>query len=250
MTGWITQRLDRAALRRWTRAARDVPARDLARLAVEAAEARRLRDRLDAVIHAAGRRLAAPVPPPARDDGADVVWRPAAWAGPLPQPGRVAPPTGTRIADDLALFHDCARPEIVVRQRPGDTGPGAAPFGLVMEVFGFDGSYLSLAQDLPAEAVRGLGRDHLVALEMTVARDRPQALFARLNLRHGPNTDQIVLDLPTGEERISVEFDLAYTEFDAGRLEAAWIDLIFDDPRMTCVHLRDLTLARLPRAAF
>ena len=51
-----------------------------------------------------------------------------------------------------------------------------------------------------------------------------------------------------GQESISVEFDLAYSKLNEKRIEAAWIDLIFEGPEMNQVVLRDLTFSRSPRA--
>ena len=45
-----------------------------------------------------------------------------------------------------------------------------------------------------------------------------------------------------------VEFDLAYSNMNERRVEAAWIDLIFEGPEMNQIVLRDLTFSRRPRA--
>ncbi|MEM6564948.1 MAG: DUF6478 family protein, partial [Pseudomonadota bacterium] len=44
------------------------------------------------------------------------------------------------------------------------------------------------------------------------------------------------------------EFDLAYANVNEKRIEKAWLDLIFENPRMNQVTLRDLTFSRRPRA--
>ena len=44
-----------------------------------------------------------------------------------------------------------------------------------------------------------------------------------------------------------VEFDLAYSQLNEKRIERAWIDLIFENPQMSQVILRDLTFGRRPR---
>lgn len=74
-------------------------------------------------------------------------------------------------------------------------------------------------------------------------------MFARLNVKHGPNTEQIVREIPLGGSiETWVEFDLAYTKLNEKRVESAWIDLIFEGPQMNEVILRDLNLPRHPRA--
>ena len=72
-----------------------------------------------------------------------------------------------------------------------------APFGLRMDVFSFDGSFLSLVLDLPFEAVDGLTRRHLIRVDTIVEMEKPLEIFARLNIKHGPNTEQLVRELPT-----------------------------------------------------
>ena len=80
--------------------------------------------------------------------------------------------------------------------------------------------------------------------------EKPLEIFARLNIKHGPNTEQIVRELPLHEEDIMVEFDLAYTKLNERRVERLWMDLIFEGPQMNQVILRDLTFSRRPRADF
>ena len=123
-----------------------------------------------------------------------------------------------------------------------------APFGLRMDVFNFDGSFLSLVVNLPESAVSGLQRRHLVRMTAVVETERPLEIFARLNIRHGPNTEQLVRELPLGQGEIVVEFDLAYSNLNEKRVEKAWVDLIFEQPSMNQVILRDVTFSRRPRA--
>jgi hypothetical protein len=78
--------------------------------------------------------------------------------------------------------------------------------------------------------------------------EHPIEIFARLNVKHGPNTEQIVRELPLNEEEIVVEFDLAYTKLNENRIEKIWLDLIFEGPEMNQVILRDLTFSRRKRA--
>ncbi len=117
-----------------------------------------------------------------------------------------------------------------------------------MDVFRFDGSFLSLAIDLPDDAVQGLKLRHLIRLTMIVEMEKPLEIFARLNVKHGPNLEQIVRELPLADQEVMVEFDLAYTRMNEKRVEKLWIDLIFEGPEMNQIILRDVTLTRRPRA--
>src|SRR5690606_29488223 len=112
----------------------------------------------------------------------------------------------------------------------------------------FDGSFLSLAVDLPDAAVDGLRRTHVLRMDVIVEMEQPLEIFARLNIRHGPNTEQIVRELPLSEAHIRAEFDLAYANLNEKRIESAWVDIIFEGPEMNQVNLRDLTFSRRPRA--
>ena len=51
-----------------------------------------------------------------------------------------------------------------------------------------------------------------------------------------------------GRSTVRVEFDLAYTKLNEKRVDRMWLDLIFDNPGMNEVILRDLTFSRRPRA--
>lgn len=247
--------LDRAAVARWTRAGRQVSSAELSVLRRDLAQAHVLRHRLEEFLAAGEDRLALPrigSQAFARPAGTDWAWRPRLWRGPLGRKGVAAVETRTRIGDEATLFHDCAVSEITLRQIRNSREADLAPFGLRFDVFRFDGTYLALAIDLPPAACAGLGRRHLVRLGVGVEMEKPLEIFARLNIRHGPNTEQIVrelpLHLPPPHDDVGVEFDLAYTRLNEKRVERMWLDLILEGPQMNQVTLRDLTFARYPRA--
>ncbi|WP_428927059.1 DUF6478 family protein [Marinibacterium sp. SX1] len=252
MSSYLDRVNFRRAVRRWRRLARAATDVDLPELRHQRGEARQLRMHLDRLIHVADGRLTMPgigtnaFP---RPHGTDWAWRPEAWRGPLGRPGMAAVETKTMFGAQLTLFHDCARSELTLRQLRNHRPEDLAPFGLRMDVLGFDGSFLSLVVDLPDEAVQGLTRNNLVRLNTVIEMERPIEIFARLNVQHGPNTEQIVRELPLHEDEVMVEFDLAYSKLNEKRVERAWVDLIFEGPEMNQVVLRDLTFARLPRAS-
>ena len=213
--------------------------------------ARAARRQLDRVIHVAEHRLALPVIGSnalRKPMGSDWVWRPDLWKGEIPVPGFSSVPSKQPVCEGATLFHDCRRSELTVRQVRNTREADLAPFGLRMDVFRFDGSFLSLVLDLPSESVQGLRLRHLIRLDVIVEMEKPLEIFARLNVRHGPNVEQIVRELPLAEEEVMVEFDLAYTKMSEKRVEKMWIDLIFEGPKMNQIILRDVTLSRRPRA--
>ncbi|WP_171054650.1 DUF6478 family protein [Roseovarius arcticus] len=247
---WIVHR---RGVRRWTHAARRAPDMPLAELRQQRGMARKLLYSLNEMTAIADNRLALPMigsnafPKP---HGTDWAWRPALWNLPLASPGISSAPSKSKLGEELTLFHDCARSELTLRQIRNMREADLAPYGLRMDVFAFDGSFLSVVLDLPHGAVDGLKKRHLVRMSTIVELEKPLEIFARLNIKHGPNTEQIVRELPLHEDEIVVEFDLAYSNLNEKRIERAWVDLIFENPEMSQVVLRDLTFSRRPRAEF
>jgi|TARA_B110000902_G_C14268795_1_gene572368 hypothetical protein len=239
-------------MRLWARAARLASETKLSKLRQLRNSARLLRTHLNRLIHKADERLALPVigsnsfP---RPHNADWAWRPKLWRGPLSSPGMSSVQTKSTLGDETTLFHDCSLSEITLRQLRNRHEEDLAPYGIRLDVFKFDGSFLSLVIDMPSGATNGLKRNHLLRMNCIVEMEKPLEIFARLNIKHGPNTEQIVRELPLHEVDVMVEFDLAYSTLNEKRVEKAWIDLIFEGPEMNQVILRDLTFTRRPRAA-
>ncbi|MRU14993.1 hypothetical protein FDP25_06075 [Roseovarius sp. A21] len=244
---------DRRGVRRWKRAAQAVHGMRISQLRSERARARKLRYWLNELISVADNRLALPMIGSntfSKPHGTDWAWRPALWREPLPVPGMSSVQSKSTLGREVTLFHDCQHSELTLRQLRNQREADLAPFGLRMDVFSFDGSFLSLVLNLPPEAVQGLTRRHLLRMDTIVEMEKPLEIFARLNIKHGPNTEQIVRELPLHSDEIMVEFDLAYSNLNEKRIERAWIDLIFENPQMSQVVLRDLTFSRRPRAEF
>lgn len=247
----IDRLIHRGALRRWRRLADFAVGLDLESLRRYRSQAWALRRNLDRVIHLAEHRLALPVMGSnalRRPMGSDWVWRPMLWKGPIPVPGYSSVPGKAAICDGTTIFHDCRRSELTVRQIRNTREADLAPFGARMDVFRFDGSFLSLVIELPEEAITNLRLNHLIRLDVIVEMEKPLEIFARLNIKHGPNVEQMVTAIPADGRDKLVEFDLAYAKVDEQRIERAWLDLIFNDTAMTRMTLRDLVASRRPRA--
>ncbi|KUJ76439.1 hypothetical protein AVO45_11620 [Ruegeria marisrubri] len=253
MNGLSDRLLHALALRKWRRAACRAETETLAELRMQRNRARVLRGHLDRLIHVADGRLSRPRMGSAnfpRPLGTDWSWRPDLWRGPLPGAGLASAPNKAPVDDEVTLFHDCDKRDISLRQTRNTRDDDLAPFAVCMDVFGFDGSFLSLSVDLPREAGSGLTKSHLMRLDTSIETERPLGISARLNIQHGPNTEHIVRDLPADSEARSVEFDLAYARVNEKRIEKIWLDLIFDAPEMNRMVVRDLTLCRHYRADF
>jgi len=243
--------IHRRALRRWSQAARAASEVDLPTLKSLRQEARQFRRRIDRLIHVADSRLALPMmgsnamQKPLHCDWA---YRPEIWRGPVSPVGLASVETKTPFGAEATVFHDCAISELTLRQLRNTREEDLAPFGLRMDVFRFDGSFLSLVLELPPEAVENLKRKHLIRMQAVVETEKPLEIFARLNIRHGPNSENLVRELPLGSDDVMVEFDLAYTKMNEKRVEKLWVDLIFEGPEMNQILLRDVTFSRRPRA--
>ncbi|WP_371169557.1 DUF6478 family protein [Aliiroseovarius sp. 2305UL8-7] len=253
VNGILDKWLQWRVVRRWQAAARDADKMDIATLRGLRGSARQMRQILDRVLHVADSRLTLPM------IGADAIqkplhsdWaaRPELWRGQLSPPGRSSVESKTAFGREVTVFHDCQVSELTVRQIRNTRESDLAPFGLRMDVFGFDGSFLSLVIELPFAAVDGLKRSHMIRLTAIIEMEKPLEAFARLNVLNGPNTEQIVRELPVGDGDSVVEFDLAFTQLNEKRVERMWIDLVFENPEMSQVILRDITLSRRPRAEF
>jgi hypothetical protein len=249
--GAIEWLLHQRTLLRWSGAVRAAPTAELATLRAQRQKARSLRYKLDELMHVADMRLGLPrigstaFP---RPGGTDWSWRPQLWRGPLAQKGMAAVESKTQLGEEVTVFHDCRITELSLRQVRNIREEDIAPFALRMDVFRFDGSFLSLVLDLPETACQGLKKRHLVRLDALVDMEKPLEIFARLNIKHGPNTEQIVRELPLNDKEVFVEFDLAYTKLNEKRVDRMWVDLIFEGPQMNQVTLRDITFSRYPRA--
>ncbi len=255
MAGGLRKFLDqinqRLSLRRWSIAAEAAKTAPLGQLRMAAAQAWALRNRLDRVIHQAEHRLSLPLIGSnviRRPIGTDWAWRPDIWLGPMSKMGYASVPNRTQISPGTTIYHDCKRSELTARQIRNTREADIAPFGFRLDVFRFDGSFLSLALDFPPEATIGLKQKHIIRIDLIVEREKPLEIFARLNIKHGPNMETIVREMPLDQDEVMVEFDLGYSKINEKRVEKIWIDLIFEGPEMNQIILRDLTFTRRPRA--
>jgi len=250
-TDSLTDRLaERRVLKFWKRAAGQADSAETEALRGLRARARRLRAELDRVIRVTDARLARPYlgsNAMAPAFGTDWQWRPEPWRLPLAPAGGTGFDRSSPLAEGATLYHDCPLAETGWRQVRNSGTRDLAPFGLVVDVLGFNGSFLSLALDLPAEAAAGLGRDHIFRAEIAGEAERPVLLFLRLNIRNGPNTAQLVTRSALGTG-CAAEFDLTEARFNERRVEKLWLDVIFEAPAMNVITLSDLTLGRRRRA--
>lgn len=253
---WLRNRLRRRSHAEWHRLLSEVKAMNQRQLRVLQDEARTLRRLADRFVARAQHRLDIPNHPqdvPDLPGGTDWRWRPRLFVTTLSPSGIAAPPSGSRFGDDATVWHDSEDSPPILRQIRNRNVADLTPFGLSVETFGYTGSYLSLAIELPPTALQGLTRSHIIRLDINLNIERPMNFFSRLNIGHGPNTDDIIRqvgELPLGEDgqTVTVEFDLYYVGMNEKRLEKLWLDLIFEQPHMNSIRIRDIFLSRHLRA--
>lgn len=250
-TGLINSYLQKRSLRRWERLAALAQTTNLGNLRGLRNAARAVGQRVGDVSHIAESRLIRPVIgsnamdlPPSTD------WshRPDLWAGPLSPTGYAPARNNTHIGNAVTLYHDCRQQTLSMRQVRNSRPEDLAPFGLQLDVFTFDGSFLSLVVKAPDDVVNGLTKKHILRLSLNAESERPIEISARMNLKHGPNTEQISKAINTGNPDCYAAFDLAYVPFNETRGEHIWFDLFFDSPSMNKVTIFDLTLSRHARS--
>ena len=222
-----------------------------AHLMVLRARARALSKRVGTALQITEGRLQLPLVGAAaiaRPMHSDWAWRPELWKNPVTPSGVAAVASKTPFGREARVFHDCPHSEITFRQIRNTRSEDVAPFGMRIDVFRFEGSFLSLVIDLPKEATDGLTRRHIVRLAVQAETESPLEIFGRLNVKHGPNVEQVVREFDGARSEAVVEFDLAASELHERRVDRAWLDLIFEGPHMNQIVLRDVTLSRRPRA--
>ncbi|MDO6590902.1 hypothetical protein DS901_10905 [Loktanella sp. D2R18] len=241
----------RVSLARWAKAARAANSTELTKLRALRQNARQLLAPLQELNQIAETRLARPrigSTTFARPVGTDWSWRPMVWRAALPKRGLAPAKNKDRLGHEIGIFHDCKQPEITLSQYRNSDSDDLAAYGVALEVFHFDGSFLSLVLDLPTSACDGLKKRHVLEIAAVIDREVPINIYARLNLKHGPNTEQSLLTLPAEHRESSVAFDLAYMQVNEARAEKIWIDLLFETPQMNKITIRDVTVCRYPRA--
>ncbi len=138
----------------------------------------------------------------------------------------------TRLTPLISLHHD------------GGAGQVRAAPPLCVSCADFTGSFVSVVMDLPENGAKGLTSQHILQLDFEA--EAAGETYARVNLRQGPNTRQITLDLTDAR---CAEFDLYYADMSARTVDSAWVDLIFSLPSNP-IEITALTLSRRRRLPF
>ncbi|NOX39804.1 MAG: hypothetical protein GXP05_04620 [Alphaproteobacteria bacterium] len=249
MSNRLIERLhQKRALQRWRRLAQRARTANFRNLRRILTMSQALSEQISTTQNTAHARLNRPTEPTGLPTSTDWFCRPDFWAAPTLPRGHAPANAQTRLSDQVTLYHDCKTPGLCVRQiSPVEIGKTDA-FGLSMEVFAFDGSFLSLVLHAPKLSVEGLKKTYILRVWMKIDCERPVDISLRLNLQHGPNTEQVSKDVALKDGCALVEFDLAYMPFRENRAEQIWFDLFFEKPSTNAIKIHDLILSRHLRA--
>ena len=238
----------RRELARWRRLADRLSTLPKAEVRQWRSRARELGRTLERVTAEAEERLAPTAAPVDAPRFADWAFRPLPWRLRIRPHGLTDVITGTALCEGVAVHHDSRGNNLVVRQIRNEQLSDLAPFSLSLETLWEKGDFLSLSVDIPENVALALRRRHILRVDLTWETEHPVEGFVRLNIRHGPNTEQIVRALDREQRETCVEFDLAYSPVNEKRVEHAWVDLIFEKPGFNRIVIGDVTMTRRQRA--
>jgi hypothetical protein len=253
LTGVLFSLRQRRTLRRWERIAEIAQDTSLQNLRQIRSLARQVEQRVGTIGQIAESRLRRPLvgsSPMSLPPATDWSHRPDAWIHPLTPRGHAPAKSKTWLGSDVALYHDSRTPSVAVQQTRNRHDKDLTPFSIAVDVFEFDGSFLSLVLQAPKGIVADLKKSHILRIDHNITSERHLEGYARLNLRNGPNTEQITQTMTFDARPGVVEFDLAYSRFNENRAEEIWFDLFFESPSMNRMEIRDVTLSRRLRAEF
>jgi len=250
-TGILGSLLHRQSLRRWEDLAETAKTAPLEGLREIRTAANALNQRTGTVINTANLRLARPVVgsnamklPPSTDWS----FRPPLWRVPQSPSGYAPARNNTTFSGDVTLYHDCKANALSLRQVRNSGPDDLAPYGLQLDSYHFDGGFLSLVVRAPQDVVKDLKKTHILRVTTHIESERPISMTLRLNLKNGPNTEQVSKEIGDTSGRAITQFDMAYVPFNETRAEHLWFDLFFETPSMNAVRIRDLTFSRHRRA--
>lgn len=250
-TGFISSYLQKRSQRRWARLAELAKSAPLDRLRDMRRNSEVMAAQVRNVMHVTEQRLARPLLGTSNMDlPASTDWshRPEIWASRISPYGHAPARNNVSLGNDLTLYHDCKSPALCLRQIRNRHVDGLSPFALQMDVYSFDGTFMSLVVKAPDSLIDDIRKDHVLRLSTKLESERVIGLNVRMNLKNGPNTEQVNKEVDISKPECTAEFDLAYVPFKEHRAEHIWFDLFFDSPPMNQVILRDLTISRYMRS--
>ena len=103
-------------------------------------------------------------------------WRPELWTVRCPSRSGPVVQSGARLTSNTKVFFDGGDRAVIFKQLRNDISQGFAPYGVALELFQFDGSFLSLAIDLPDSLCGTFAKDKLIGLSGAIFAERATGL--------------------------------------------------------------------------
>lgn len=168
-------------------------------------------------------------------------WRPLP-AGPIPDTGPGPLLSGAAPCPGIEIFHDADEADGSLR---------VGPDGLELSISAFDGSYLSIAIELPSPSLALLTDARLFEAALTVRQAPARAAWLRLNLGDGPRTLRSVSALGADREREGCHATIDLAAFaHSGSPRRAWVEIIFDCAGKAAIAIPEAVFWLAPRGRF
>ena len=178
----------------------------------------------------------------------DWVWRPKLWHS-TANPALSGLSSDTALSNEVKLFHYAQYAQITSRQIKQTAYQDAPAFGLSLDVYEFNGGYISLEIRLPHCVTETLSHRHLIRMDWHLTLTKPLRVFARLNIKkNGPNTTNIIVPLSINTKTKWAQFDLSTVKFAKRQLKNIWVDLIFGTLALNKISLQGIAFCRKRRA--
>jgi len=153
-----------------------------------------------------------------------------------PLAGRRAdgPASGSPICPGLTLFHDTQDGIFAWEQ--------SADCALILTVYQFDGTYLSVAAAVEAERRADFAPGRTLSLTVELAASRPVTTYLRLNAAMAEGHDTLFETRIADRAPLETGFDLSALNLGRSDLRDAWVDIVFANPAMAEIIVSDIAL--------
>ncbi|MEM7744514.1 MAG: DUF6478 family protein [Pseudomonadota bacterium] len=144
------------------------------------------------------------------------------------------PQSGLAMDPQLTIYHDASGGEFAAVIEEGCR--------VRLVIYQFDGSYLSIAAALTQAQRKLLGPGRLFDVKLEVETTRPLTVFLRLNIQAGEDGQTLYETIVVDSGERAVSFDLDGVRLAFHKIDSLWLDVIFSEPEMTEITVREVDL--------
>jgi hypothetical protein len=168
-------------------------------------------------------------------------FTPAIWRSDLWPNATKDAASGSKIGPDCKLFHDARNHAVSWRQ-------DAKIF--VLDADDFDGSYLSLALEIPEIHRQSISKNSILSVETNASAPDDFGASLRLNLQRGPNIYENWHPLNPQQGSTITDFDMANFGIDPAQAQSAWLDFMVLPRRSFTLSVNSLSISHRQRLEF